>query len=113
MVDPGDVFLDVDGRVEDYVQTPDGRLVGRLDHVFKEQLDVAEAQIIQETNEAIEVLVIPRGGYDGVSEQRLMKEIRSRLGNEIDVAIRRVESIPREPNGKFRAVKSRVGSRNQ
>jgi phenylacetate-CoA ligase len=107
---PGDVFLDVDGRIEDYIETPDGRLIGRLDHIFKDQLDVAEAQIIQETKDAIEVLVIPRTRYDDVSERKLMKEIRSRLGDEIDVAIRRVESIPREPNGKFRAVKSRVGS---
>ncbi len=35
--------------------TPDGRLVGRLDHIFKEQLDVAEAQIVQETRDAVEV----------------------------------------------------------
>jgi len=110
---PGDVFLDVDGRVEDYVETPDGRMIGRLDHIFKEQLDIAEAQILQETKDAIEVLVIPRASYDDISERQLMKEIRSRLGDEIDVAIRHVESIPREPNGKFRAVKSRVGSPNR
>ncbi|MBW2288763.1 MAG: phenylacetate--CoA ligase family protein [Deltaproteobacteria bacterium] len=107
---PGDVFLDVDGRVEDYVQTPDGRLIGRLDHIFKEQLDIAEAQIIQETKEAIEVLIVPRSGFSDVSERQLVKEIRSRLGDEIGVSIRPVKSIPREPNGKFRAVKSRVGS---
>jgi phenylacetate-CoA ligase len=110
---PGDVFLDVDGRVEDYVQTPDGRMIGRLDHIFKKQIDIAEAQILQETKEAIEVLVIPRPSYDDVSERQLMREIRSRLGEAIDVSIRQVESIPREPNGKFRAVKSRVGSQNQ
>jgi phenylacetate-CoA ligase len=107
---PGDVFIDVDGRLDDYVQTPDGRLIGRLDHVFKEQLDVAEAQIIQETKEAIEVLIVPRSDFSDVSERQLVKEIRSRLGDEIGVSIRPVKSIPREPNGKFRAVKSRVGS---
>ena len=56
----GDVFLEVDGRLEDYVLTPDGRWIGRLDHVFKEQVDVAEAQILQETPHAIEVLLVPR-----------------------------------------------------
>ena len=106
---PGDVFLDVDGRIEDYVVTPDGRAIGRLDHIFKEQLDVAEAQILQETAEAIEVLVVPRPTYDGESERGLLKEIRARLGDEIRVAICIVRSIPREPNGKFRAVISRVG----
>ena len=107
---PGDVFLKVDGRVEDYVLTPDGRLIGRLDHVFKEQLDVAEAQILQDTNESIDVLVIPRSSYTEASGRHLLKEIRSRLGHEIGIRVHLVDSIPREPNGKFRAVKSRVGS---
>jgi phenylacetate-CoA ligase len=105
----GDVFLDVDGRVEDYVRTPDGRLIGRLDHIFKQQLDVAEAQILQEVTEAVEILVVPRPSYSRNSERGLLKEIRARVGDEIDVTIRLVERIPREPNGKLRAVKSRVG----
>ena len=45
---PGDVFLDVDGRTEDYVATPEGRVVGRLDHIFKEAYDIVEAQIVQD-----------------------------------------------------------------
>lgn len=107
---PGEVFLDVDGRIEDYVVTPDGRWVGRLDHIFKEQLAVAEAQILQDTAEAIEVLVVPRPEFDARAEEGLLKEIRSRLGETIRIDLRRVEEIPREPNGKFRAVKSRVGA---
>jgi phenylacetate-coenzyme A ligase PaaK-like adenylate-forming protein len=105
----GDVFLEVDGRVEDYVRTPDGRLVGRLDHIFKEQLDVAEAQVLQQTSAALEVLVVRRPEYDAASEQGLLKEFRSRLGEEIAIEIRYVDAIAREPNGKLRAVKSAVG----
>jgi phenylacetate-CoA ligase len=99
----------VDGRIEDYVVTPDGRRVGRLDHIFKELPDVAEAQILQETQEAIDVLVVPRTRWKADSERSLLKEIRSRLGEEIGVTVRQVDAIPREANGKFRAVKSRVG----
>jgi phenylacetate-CoA ligase len=105
----GDVFLEVDGRLEDYVLTPDGRWIGRLDHVFKDQVDVAEAQILQETPEAIEVLLVPRSGWNKATERRLMREFRARLGDVIQVRIETVSAIPREPNGKFRAVKSRVG----
>jgi phenylacetate-CoA ligase len=106
---PGDVFLDVDGRVEDYVVTPDGRWVGRLDHIFKDQLDIAEAQIVQENAASIEVRIVPRASFDTQSEQGLRKEIHSRLGDEIRLDIRLVDEIPREANGKFRAVKSAVG----
>ena len=106
---PGDVFADVDGRIEDTVTTPDGRRIGRLDHIFKEQLDVAEAQILQESREAIEVRVVPRASWSEGSARGLRKEIRARLGDEIGVELRLVDAIDREPNGKFRAVKSRVG----
>lgn len=106
---PGEVFLDVDGRIEDYVVTPDGRWIGRLDHIFKAQLDVAEAQILQETEAAIEVRFVPRRSFDARAEKELLKEIRSRLGDEIAIELVRVDEIPREANGKFRAVKSKVG----
>jgi phenylacetate-CoA ligase len=106
---PGDVFLDVDGRIEDFVVTPDGRWVGRLDHIFKEQLDVAEAQIVQDDDSAIEVRIVARPSFDVRARERLVKEIRSRLGDVIRIDIKLVAEIPREDNGKFRAVKSKVG----
>ena len=105
----GDCFLEVDGRIEDYVLTPDGRLVGRMDHAFKEQLDVAEAQILQKDQSSIDLLIVPGATYNEASHRSVLREIRSRLGQEIEVRIHLVSSIPREPNGKFRAVKSRVG----
>ena len=105
----GDSFLEVDGRIEDYVLTPDGRLVGRMDHVFKEQLDVAEAQILQRDPSEIEVLIVPRDGYSEASERSVIREVRSRLGPAIGIRLRLVNEIDREPNGKFRAVKSAVG----
>ncbi|MEE2665158.1 MAG: hypothetical protein VX681_13655 [Myxococcota bacterium] len=106
---PGDSFFEVDGRIEDYVLTPDGRLVGRMDHVFKEQFEVAEAQIVQRDPSEIEVLIVPRDGYDDSTERSVIREIRSRLGREIEIRLRLVNEIAREANGKFRAVKSDVG----
>ncbi len=83
--------------------------MGRLDHIFKDQLDILEAQILQQDADAIEVRLVPRLSFDARAEQRLRKEIRSRLGDEIRIDLRRVDEIPREANGKFRAVKSLVG----
>lgn len=108
----GDVFQDVDGRLEDYVVTPDGRWIGRLDHIFKDQRSVAEAQILQESSEEIVLKLVPVGSFGGAEERLLMKEIRSRLGDEIGVRIDLVDEIPREANGKFRAVKSKVARLN-
>jgi phenylacetate-CoA ligase len=110
---PGDVFLDIDGRMDDYVVTPSGKLVGRLDHVFKEQWDLHEAQIIQQTPDAITVLIVPRSTYSETSQRKLLEEIHTRLGDDIRVDVRITDRIPREENGKFRAVKSTIGGRQR
>jgi phenylacetate-CoA ligase len=106
---PGDVFLEIDGRVDDYLVTPSGRLVGRMDHVFKEAWDVHEAQILQQKPESITVLIVPRSTYSEASQRKLLREIQLRLGDDIRVDVRITDHIPREENGKFRAVKSLVG----
>ena len=107
----GDVFLDIDGRVDDYIVTPRGGIVGRLDHVFKEQWDVQEAQIVQTVPESITVLIVPRATYSEGSQEKLLGEIRRRLGDEVRIDVRITDRIPREENGKFRAVKSAQGLR--
>jgi phenylacetate-CoA ligase len=106
----GHVFKDVDGRNEDYIVTPDGREVGRLDHIFKSQGRILEAQIVQDTVRALDVFIVPASDYGDADDASLRHEIQLRLGSEIHIDVHRVETIPRERNGKFRAVKSRVGS---
>ena len=44
---PGRIIDAIDGRREDYVVLPSGAMVGRLDHIFKDQVRVREAQIYQ------------------------------------------------------------------
>jgi phenylacetate-CoA ligase len=106
---PGDVFFDIDGRIEDYIVTPDGRLVGRMDHVFKGRYDIAEAQIIQDDFKELRVLVVPSSEWnDGDSRQRLRRELEGRLGSEMSIQIEITDQISRESNGKLRAVKSSI-----
>ena len=90
--------------------TPDGRLIGRLDHVFKQQTSVAEAQIVQDRPDRIRVFVVPSTDWHEGSEALLVQEIRKRLGDEIKISVERIDAIPREPNGKFRAVKTYLGN---
>lgn len=106
---PGDVFESVDGRIEDYVVTPSGRMIGRLDHVFKNLVDIAEAQIVQDELERIVVRVVAKVSYSDATERALLHALRIRLGADMQIAIERVAEIPREANGKLRAVKSSIG----
>jgi phenylacetate-CoA ligase len=103
---PGETFLDIDGRIEDYVLTNEGRLVGRLDHAFKGRFDVAEAQILQEKHGALTIKVVPSSSYNSGSEASLRRGMRKLVGSSMHIDIELVDQIGREPNGKFRAVKS-------
>ncbi len=80
-----------------------------MDHVFKSMQHVEEAQILQTTPEAIEIVFVPGPGFDSASESKLRKEVGSRLGDKVAVELRAVTEIARESNGKLRAVKSSVG----
>jgi phenylacetate-CoA ligase len=101
-------LAEVVGRIEDTIALPDGRRTPRLDFLFKELSGVAEAQIIQETLDRLVVRIVPTPSYSPADEDAIRKRAAQRLGSEITVEVHTVTNIPREPNGKLRAVVSRV-----
>ena len=104
----GTIVEKIQGRVDDIIVTPDGRHVGRLDHVFKDLLNVVEAQIVQERLDAILVRLVKRPEFGAEDMKTLERELRLRLGTKTKLEYEFLERIPREPNGKFRAVISKV-----
>ncbi len=101
------VLASVDGRADDLLYTADGRRIGRMDPVFKSDLAVREAQIIQETLGTVRVRYVPAAGFTDRSANRIIEAIRSRLG-PVEVLLESVSQLPREANGKFRAVICRI-----
>jgi phenylacetate-coenzyme A ligase PaaK-like adenylate-forming protein len=95
------LIAEVLGRVDDAVKLPDGRSIGRLDHIFKGLEGIIEAQIRQQSIDAITVLVVALPSFD---ERRLIANARERLGNEIAIDVRRVDAVPRTSNGKLKGV---------
>ncbi len=101
------VLQSVEGRRDDLVVTADGRLVGRLDPVFKADLPLRRAQIRQEAVGRFRVLVEPDAGYDDAVAASIAARLRDRVGPaEVEVEV--VDEIPRSASGKFRAVVSHV-----
>ena len=98
----------IDGRIEDYIVTPDGRRVGRLDHVFKRAHEVREAQIVQTDYGTLCVRIVPGTSYGPAAEARIDSEFRSRLGDGMEIQYELHDALQREPNGKFRAVLSHL-----
>lgn len=106
------VLRAIEGRVDDVVITRDGRHIGRLDPVFKADLPIREAQIIQEDWDVLRVLYVPTSDYTVADGESLVRRIHDRTGEDMTVILEPVNAVPRTANGKFRAVISRVGSRS-
>jgi phenylacetate-CoA ligase len=102
------VLRAIEGRTDDVVVTRDGRHIGRLDPVFKADLPIREAQIIQESLDRIRVLYVPTAAYSQADGEALVRRIHDRVG-EVEVVLQEVGEVPRTANGKFRAVVSLVG----
>jgi phenylacetate-CoA ligase len=98
-------FEAIDGRTDDYVRTPDGRMVVGLNVHLP---SAAEVQVYQPTLGRIEVRVAPGPRYDPGEEAEMLRRLRGLVGAGMDVRIQRMDAIPRSPTGKFRAVLSEV-----
>jgi phenylacetate-CoA ligase len=97
------MLASIEGRADDLLYTSDGRRIGRLDPVFKTQLPVREVQIIQETLGKIRVRYVPTADFTPAAARSIVQRLQERLGT-VEVLLERVDEVPRERNGKFRAV---------
>lgn len=97
----------IEGRTNDTLLAPDGRIVYWLNPVFY-GLPVSEAQIVQETRDTVRVIYVPATGFTSHAGQEIRSRLRKRMG-DVSVELEPVERIPRGPNGKFKAVVNRVG----
>lgn len=87
---------------------PDGRETVRFHGLFIGLSGVSEGQLIQETRTNFTVSVVATATYTEGDAREIRDRLIQRLGPQIELTVRVVPEIPRERNGKFRAVISRV-----
>lgn len=102
----------IEGRSEDYVVLPEGTRIRRFDYIFKEATNVLEAQIIQKKLGTITIKIVKRGNYSDADEKQLREAVGVKISRLLDVEFEYVSEIPREANGKFRAVKSLINEKS-
>jgi phenylacetate-CoA ligase len=93
----------LDGRFEDVLFASDGRRLARFDTIFKANLPIREAQIVQERLDLVRVRIVPMPDYDPDVAAIIERDVRERLG-EVEVRFETVPAIERSAGGKFRAV---------
>jgi phenylacetate-CoA ligase len=103
------VLSRVQGRVEDFVVTPEGRRILRFDYVFKDTQNVRDAQVVQRQTGGVCLRIVRRAGYSLADEEALRRAIRDSISARLAVEFEYVDEIEREANGKIRAVKSLIG----
>lgn len=103
-------IAEVAGRSTDFVVREDGTIVHALAviYVLRATEGVAEFKLIQHTVKDIEVLVVPDARWCERSAAAVIAGLRARLGADVRIDLRPVESIAPEASGKYRYVVSHV-----
>lgn len=100
-------YQSIEGRVDDLVQTPEGRRVGRLDPAFKGIEGILFAQIVQHALDQLEIkVVLSEAGGSMFDEERLVINIRERTSPQMHIDVSYHSDIERGANGKFKSVVS-------
>jgi phenylacetate-CoA ligase len=93
------IFANLEGRVDDYLVTTDGRKVGRLSTAVKRSPTIHSAQIVQIHPGHAYLLVRPGTGYRPADAMAVCDDIRERIG-AFDLEVVEVSEIPKTPQGK-------------
>jgi phenylacetate-CoA ligase len=97
-------------KAEDIVVSTDGRLISSsvLTHPFKPMNNIIKSQIIQEDYDRLLIKIVRRPGYSDRDTERLLYAIQQRVGPEMNISVKFVSDIPRNANGKYRWVISKI-----
>ena len=101
----------LEGRVADYVVTPEGSLISgiSLTENFAMQLpEIKQLQIIQEKRDFMIFKVVRGEAFSMGSEEKIKNLALERFGAQVAFKCEYVEHIPQEANGKYRFCISKV-----
>jgi len=100
------VLRRIEGRVDDYVITPEGRRLMRFDYLFKDTLGVREAQVVQERLGEIVIHLVVDPQLAKREMETIRGLVREWISPKLSVRFAIVPELPRRPNGKIQAVVS-------
>jgi len=110
---PIDTLKEINGRMDDYIETPDGRRIGRMDHIFKGLTQIREAQIIQTAKDHCIIRVALDDTLEQSDKDKILNNFSHRISTQIRLTFEPVTLIPRGRNGKFRNIIGIKGANNE
>lgn len=98
------------GRTNDAIVTPEGRIIGMIDNVFKDIKHISMAQIHQKKLNELEILVAAEPEFNISDEKKIIHNMLLRVGNQMKITVKRVNRIPRSSRGKYKLIVSEFQS---
>ncbi len=101
----------IEGRKEDVLQTPEGRLINLFEEPLNEARGVMAAQYVQEALDRLVVRVIPADDFDPDSLTAVEQQLRVRVGPSMRIDFQVVRELERRhgESGKYPFLISRIG----
>ncbi|RJP76711.1 MAG: phenylacetate--CoA ligase family protein [Candidatus Zixiibacteriota bacterium] len=107
---PYGVVREILGKQCDYLETPDGRLLGAvMSHSIDRGRGVVTSQCVQDAVDHLYVNLVVDASFTGESQQALERDLRKRLGGEMRVDFRLVTELEKRPGGKTPFILSKIG----
>jgi phenylacetate-CoA ligase len=93
------IITHLEGRVDDFLITTDGRRIGRLSTAIKRSPTIHSAQLVQDRPGHAYLLVRPGDNYQSVHAAAVRNDILERIGT-FNLDVREVLEIPKTLQGK-------------
>jgi phenylacetate-CoA ligase len=104
------VIKEIVGKQCDYIETPDGRLLGAvMSHSIDHGQGVVVSQCVQDALDHITVNLVVDESYGDASERALESDLRKRLGADMCIDFKIVPQLEKRPGGKTPFILSKIG----
>jgi len=104
------VIKEIQGKQCDFIETPDGRYLGAvMSHSIDNGRGVVVSQCVQDALDHIYVNLVVDGTFSNESERALERDLRKRLGQEMNIDFRVVPQLEKRPGGKTPFILSKIG----
>lgn len=104
-------FETINGRMEDFIVTPDGRHLIGMNQVLEYAPNAKEIQIYQKTTDLIEFRVVATDQFGERDKKALIREFARRGGTGMSVSFKIVDTLEKSRSGKLKAVISELTDR--
>jgi phenylacetate-CoA ligase len=98
---PGRIVRRIHGRSGRYFELPDGSRVTNISVIAKKCTKLRQMQVVQREVGSIVVRVVRDEGFETIDADRIVKQFRRKVGDDLRIELEYVDDIERTKRGKF------------